>query len=604
MLWLEVRGGFQGDVAKKYSKDYWRRNLATWKDAPLPALTAMDVDLELDPAGGRFRIRGHYDLVNQREMEIAQIPFTCGNQWENLKWTLDGVDYVADNRAGLHVFTPPKPLAPKSKLRIGFAYEASFPRGISKNGGSASEFILPASVVLTSFSPGFMPVMGYLEEMGIDDDNRYDKREYSDHFYEGITDPLFGSATPFTTRARITAPADYTINSIGVLKSDTTADGKRTVVWESDQRVRLFNVVAGRWAERRGQGTAIYHHPGHTYNIEEMSEALEAARKYYSEWFYPYPWRELKLSEFPDLASYAQGFATDITFSEGIGFLTKSEPRTNLAFLVTAHEAAHQWWGNLLTPGKGPGGNILSEGMAHFSTILLLEQVKGLQARIEFCKRIEEGYGEGRRKDSERPLVKTDGSRPGDTTVTYDKGGWVFWMLLQNMGRDKALAGLQAFIRKYQGNPDHAVLQDFIETMRPFAADKDTFDGFVKQWFVEVVVPEYRLSEARRERATLDHSLRSTTEAEVVPSAWNVIVRVRNAGTGRMPIEVAAAAGERFSEDGEITGEYHDARMSVTLGPGEEREITIRCDFKPDRVLVDPDARVFQLLRKMAIVRF
>ena len=82
--------------------------------------------------------------------------------------------------------------------------------------------------------------------------------------------------------------------------------------------------------------------------------------------------------------------------------------------MVTAHEAAHQWWGNILTPGEGPGGDILSEGMAHFSTILLIEGEKGERARIEFCKRIEERYGDARQVDSERPLVKVDGSRAGD----------------------------------------------------------------------------------------------------------------------------------------------------------------------------------------------
>ena len=111
----------------------------------------------------------------------------------------------------------------------------------------------------------------------------------------------------------------------------------------------------------------MYYHPGHPYNIAEMREALDAARRYYSEWFFPYPWRELKLSEFPNLATYAQGFPTNITFSEGIGFLTTSTPEIHAAFEITAHEAAHQWWGNILSPGKGPGGNILSEGTSHFS---------------------------------------------------------------------------------------------------------------------------------------------------------------------------------------------------------------------------------------------
>jgi aminopeptidase N len=90
---------------------------------------------------------------------------------------------------------------------------------------------------------------------------------------------------------------------------------------------------------------------------------------------------------------------------------------------VTAHEAAHQWWGNRLVPGKGPGGDILSEGASHFATILLFEQVKGPGPRIGFCKALETRYAEQRQADSERALVKIDGSREGDTTVTYDKGG-------------------------------------------------------------------------------------------------------------------------------------------------------------------------------------
>ena len=89
--------------------------------------------------------------------------------------------------------------------------------------------------------------------------------------------------------SRSPGPADFTLNSVGTKVEETVEDGRRTAVWESDHPVSFFNVVAGRWDVKRGEGTAVYYHPGHPYNIDEMLEALDAARKYYSEWFHPYP---------------------------------------------------------------------------------------------------------------------------------------------------------------------------------------------------------------------------------------------------------------------------------------------------------------------------
>jgi ABC-2 type transport system permease protein len=591
-LYALVYVGTEGDVAKKAHKDYWRKNHATWRDAPLPSLTAVDIELDLEPSQASFRVSGTFNLVNHHDFPLRQFPLTAGEHWKNVVWTLNGKEYTPDNRSLLHVFTPETELGPGNTAQVGFSYSGKFPQGISKNGKGREEFILPSGVVLTSFTPSFVPVVGYIEGLGIDKDNKHEEKVYPDDYYLQRKDPAFGTSRPFTTCLRVSAPQEYTINSVGSLTRDEIHDGWRTVEWRSDHPVRFFNVVAGKWAVHRGTGTAIYYHGAHDYNIDEISDALDAARKYYSEWFYPYPWKELKLSEFPSYAFYAQGFPTNITFSEGIGFLTRSDPNSDAAFMVTAHEAAHQWWGNILTPGKGPSGDILSEGMAHFSTVLLFDQIKGPRGRIGFLKQIEGQYEKKRRKDSERPLVRIDGSQDGDTTVTYDKGGWVFWMLLNHMGRELALKGLRAFIAKYKDGPDYPLLQNLLDVMRPFAPDQRAFDTFARQWFFEVVVPEYKLRDAKREPVS------------ATPGHWDVTLRVENAGTGRMAVDVAAVAGERFGDDGRPLDSYQETRVSVELGAGEAREVRIRCAFQPDRVLVDPDALVLQLGRKLAIVRF
>lgn len=588
-LGVMVTRGSQSDAAKKKAHDYWKQNLATWKDVREPEIVDVDVKLALDPAKSHFETSGRFTLSNPHDTPLKRFALTGGFHWSDVKWTMNGKEYKPENRTSLFAFTPEAPMEPGGTVDVGFSFRGDFPKGSSKNGGSAMEFILPSGVVLTSFDPSFVPVVGYDEQIGIEEDkNRYETRVYPDDFYVGRTEPAFGSGSAFTARVEVSGPAEYRYNSIGILDSDTVKDGVRTAVWKTDRKVRMFNVVAGKWTERKGEGTAIYYDPKHTYNIDELMLGLNGARKYFSLWFREYPWKELKLSEFPALATYAQGFPTDITFSEGIGFLTRQEKTGNAPFTVAAHEAAHQWWGNLLLPGKGPGGDLLSEGMSHFSTILLIEQVKGPSARIEFCKRIEESYGDQRQVDSEKPMVKIDGSKPGDTTVTYDKMGWVVWMLLQEMGRDNLLRGLKDFQAAYDENPDHPVLQDLTAFLRPYARDAAAYDAFVKQWFHEVVVPEYTLADAKKSASG---------------SAFDVTVNVTNKGKAVMPVMIAAAKGDRFDDKGVLEPDYRDARTDVTLGAGESKSVTVHCDFEPDRVVVDPDVLVLQLRRKTATAK-
>jgi hypothetical protein len=589
-LWFQVDAGPAGGSSEKKDKEYWKKNLATWREAPLPALSHVDLDLSLEPAERRWTAKGAYLLVNKEQVALPKIPITIGHGWSDITWTVNGVKTTPDTGSMLNVFTLREKLAPGDSVRIGFSY-AGRETGATKNGGGAGQFILPSGVVMNNFGAQWFPAVGYQEGIGVkEDENDYEPRQYPDDFFEGVTEPLFGSQLPMTTHITITTPSDFSANSVGEKTSEVVKNGKRTVVWDSDHAVMAFNVVAGRWAVKRGQGTALFYHAAHSYNVAEMSEALDAARKYYGEWFGDFPWKELRVSEFPSLATYAQGFPTNITFSEGIGFLTKSEPKTNLAFLVTAHESAHQWWGNMLQPGKGPSGNILSEGMAHFSTAMLIEQVKGFRDGLEFRKRIESRYGDNRRADAERPLLRVDGSKDGDQTLLYDKGGWVFWMLTRRMGREQALRGMKDFIAYYNGNPDHPVLHDLERHLRRYAPDTVAYDDFVRQWIDTVVVPEYRVANA-------------TTVAE--GKGWVTTAVIENVGTGRMPLEIAAAKGERFPDDTAKTraapaDRYIDARTGVTLGTKEKQSVTIRSDFKPDRIVVDPDVTVLQLRRKSA----
>jgi ABC-type transport system involved in multi-copper enzyme maturation permease subunit len=593
-LVLLVNQGIDGGAARKANKNYWAKNLKTWFEAPLPDIANVDVAVKVDPVKHWLSSEGRFTLVNPLDSALVQIPLTGGRHWGHLSWTMNGDEYKPEDSQGLYVFTPPHPLATGDSVVIGWKFDGRYPGGVTKNGGNTDEFVLPSGVVLTGFSPSFMPVLGFIEQVGETEKNTTEPKRYRRDYYRGLTRAGYGATSWFPARIAVTAPEAYMLNSDGVCTSNSVKDGWRTQVWQTDHPVKILNIVGGRWAVKQGEQSTVFYYPGHKYNVDEISSTLDASRRWYSEWFTPYPWRELKLSEFPGLAGYAQGFGTNITFSENIGFLTHNTAQTDATFLVTAHEAAHQWWGNILTPANGPNGDFLSEGAAHFSTMLLFGQVKGPRGRMEFAKGIEARYNDRRRPDDERPMYDVDGKRRYDTTVIYDRGGWVFWMLYDFLGHERAMEAYHHFFQTWSTSRDHPALQDFVAAMRGYAADKAAYDAFTKEWFEDKVVPQYQISNPKK-----------TKSAE----GYEVTCTVTNIGTGLMPVEIAATAGERWKkpDSGERNGlytvdpAYRDARTIVTLGTGESKPVIIRCDFDPEKVVVDPDVRVLQLKRKQAV---
>ncbi|MCY2948639.1 MAG: M1 family aminopeptidase [Planctomycetota bacterium] len=375
------------------------------------------------------------------------------------------------------------------------------------------------------------------------------------------------------------------------------ADGRKVTLWKTTEPIRFFNIVGGpsNLVETQGKESTVFHDQRHAFHTERMVEVLDGARRHYGEWFHPYPWKSLRLTEFPGLASYAQGFPGNIAFSESIGFLAlKAEKgEADTVDFIVAHEAAHQWWGNILTPGKGPGGIVLSEGMANYSAALLVERMRGVKTRRALMTKFEREYVQQRNPDRERPLHKVDGSRPGDTTLVYNRGGWIFFMLMEQMGRERMLKGLREFILKFKDGPDFPLIEDLLECLRPNAPDPKAFDSFVNEWLLGKVLPEFSLSEIRHE---VDSSGLHTTTGTIT-----------NAGTGTIQVNVAAIlpadGGDPESEEGQENKEKSresGSIQTVTVGPGRAALWKLTTVSKPVEVVVDPDVMVLQMARKLA----
>lgn len=597
LLAQEIGAGFQGAAAAARERDYRRAHLHTWRDVPPPRITHAHLDLVLEPAARRVHVDGRYEITSDSAHPMPELPWTVMIAQGGVAWTLDGEPVAARERSGLHVLELPRPLAPGDRAHIGFRYTAQVPAGMPRRDGAVEQFVLPAGVVLHTLRQSFLPVPGFDPGVGHAPGEAPDPPRGPVARRTARTRPAAGFPHAFTTRIAVTAPAEYTVNSVGTRRAVDRDGDRTTTVWESKVPVRALNVVAGRWNVQRRDGAAVFHHPGHERNVPEMLDALVAARQRYGEWFGPYPWPELRLSEFPDRVTLAQGFPSNIAFSEGLGFLVRSTADRRLAFAVTAHEAAHQWWGNLVTVADAPGADVLLEGMANYATLLLQEAELGPRARIAFATQLERQYRAGRRQGTERPLLEmVDTGEPGTATVVFDKGAWAFWMLHRHLGAERMLAGLREFATTHRTDTGlYPTLADLLATLRTRAPDPAAFDALAHQWFARVVLPELRVTAASVQPAG--------------PGRWQVQAEVVNTGTGTVTGVVAAFLGPRFP--GAATrpaprpaAGVREARHTVQLTPGTPVAVTLELDFRPDRLVIDPDAEILQLARERATWRF
>src|SRR5262249_36025299 len=260
------------------------------------------------------------------------------------------------------------------------------PDGVSKNGGAGVEVVVPQGIVLaphgSATPPAQLPVLwGVRGEGGKNQDADREMAAASDQGAEPRAPAMPGGGC-LCPHLGVPGPAPLHVKPTREAVAERVENGRRVTEWRTDHPVRIFNIVAGNWAVKQREGAAVYYDPRHPYNAGEMLDALVAARRWYGEWFAPFPWKTLRVSEVAGLPTYAQAPPGNISFSENIGFLSQSKAEANAAFWITAHEAAHQWWPNLAMVGDGPGTEVLSEGMAHFSTILLCERARGIEQRM------------------------------------------------------------------------------------------------------------------------------------------------------------------------------------------------------------------------------
>jgi aminopeptidase N len=274
------------------------------------------------------------------------------------------------------------------------------------------------------------------------------------------------TATASTTPDRGWATSDITVSTSadqvpiapGNRVSDEMRGDRRVVRFVSAVPVHpRFSIQSARYAEKhrvhRGIDLAVYHHPGHAWNVDRMLDALAAALDYYQAHFGPYPFDHARIVEFPGYLDFAQAMPGTIPYSEDVGFVSDhAEPETiDYVTYLTAHELAHQYWAHQVVGADMEGRELLSETLAQYSSLMVMKTLGGEDYKDYMRPYLREeraGYLAGRQTAwrGEPALVRVN----GEDHVTYRKGAHAMYLLQVRLGEERVNRALRSLVARYR----------------------------------------------------------------------------------------------------------------------------------------------------------
>jgi ABC-2 type transport system permease protein len=469
-----------------------------------PRIVSTRLDVDIFPETGGLHVRGHYGLRNRTAQPIdsVHVRIQRGARLRSLSFGRPAALALNDGERSYRIYRLATPLQPGDSMPMDFelAYE---PHGFP-NQVTSTEVVGNG----TFFSNDVLPQIGY--DAGRELEQTSTRKRY------GLK-PRLRMAPPEDQKARlnnyvsqdadwidlettVSTSADQTAVAPGRLLREWTAGGRRYFHYRMDSPVlNIYGFLSARYAVKRDRwrdvSIEVLYHPEHAYNVDRMIAAVKRSLDYYTANFGPYQHKQVRIVEFPRYASYAQSLPNMIPFSEAIGFVArvKGPDAIDYPFYVTAHEVAHQWWAHQVIGANVQGATLLSETLAQYSALMVMEKEYGREKMKRFLSFELDSYLTGRAVEREResPLLRVEGQQ----YLHYRKGSLVMYELRDLLGEQRLNAALAAYLRdvRFQ-QPPYTTSLEFYRYIQ--AATPDSLKGAVDDLFTRITLFENKAVQA------------------------------------------------------------------------------------------------------------
>ncbi|GAB3269911.1 M1 family metallopeptidase [Parahaliea aestuarii] len=284
--------------------------------------------------------------------------------------------------------------------------------------------------------------------------------------FPSFDEPVF--KVPFDIQ--LTVPADFSaITNTPERRVVDNGDGSKTITYATTKplptyliafAVGPFDVVEFdpipatgqreqplplRGITTKGKGDEIRYALAHTAPIVAAMEDYFAT---------PYPYAKLDIIAVPDFSAGAMENAGAITYREQLILLDDSAPVSQKrGFFVThAHELAHHWFGNLVTPVWWDD-IWLNESFATWNAYIILDSLYPDQhyreSLLNSSANVMVNDSLASARQIREPITRHEDIGSAFNGITYQKGGGVLSMFEAFLGRDSFRDGIRHYMQAF-----------------------------------------------------------------------------------------------------------------------------------------------------------
>lgn len=494
------------DEGEKLSVDY-EKLYKKYEGRPQPRVISLDYDIQLYPEKRALDVSCKQWVKNKTGSVIDTIFFTMSPSFEG-KINLPGSkELLLDTVHNFAMYRLGKPLLPGDSMEMTMSMKY-FAEGI-ENEVSVTSIVDNGSF----FNSDILPQIGYQAAYELTDKN--DRKEYglpvrarmprlSDDPSSRMNTYLNNNSDWVHVRSVFGTSGDQIAIAPGSLRKQWKENGRNYFHYELDHpSMNFYSFMSGRYQVKKkmhkGISLEVYYDARHPYNVDKMLMSMEKSIDYYSTHFGPYRHKQARIIEFPRYAGFAQAFPGTMPYSESIGFIANLEDREDIDMVtyVVAHEMGHQWWAHQVVGPEMQGSTLLSESMAQYSALMVMEKMYGKEQMHKFLRYEVDNYLAARGSEAEKecPLLEIE----NQGYIHYNKASAVMYYLKDMIGEQQVNAALKNLVDSFAyREPPYPNANDLVRRFE--AQTPDSLRYLITDLFRKIILFDNRVLEVKSKK--------------------------------------------------------------------------------------------------------